>query len=177
MDTEILRLERQRKLANYMLLATIITTVLNIVLLLAGSDIFISYCAAIPYYLTMLGHYFDGYIFGTYTNTGLVMAFVVLAIWLLIWWKAKESGGWLKAGMIAVIIDMVSLAVFAMVFFESPASCLVEALLHAAIIYEIHVGLVAHKKLQQLRSQAPVFATWEGDETPAESQYSSDLDQ
>lgn len=175
-SNDILNLERQRNVAHYMLLATVIATVINILLLLTNTDMFIPYCAALPYYLTMLGNHFDGYTFGTYTATGLVMAFVVLAIWLLIWWKAKTSAGWLKAGMIAVIIDTVLLAIFAFVFLEDPGSCLAEGLLHIAIIYEIYVGLSAGKKLRQIQTETPVYAPWSEEETPADSEYSDEIE-
>ncbi len=175
MDNNTLALARQRSTAQYMLLATVLTTVANIILLLANSTFMIPYCAALPYYLTMLGNYFDGYAFGTYTATGMAMAFVLLAIWLLLWWKSKNSARWLKAGMVAVIIDTVLLAVFAFVFLEDPASCLVEGLLHIAVIYEIHVGLKAHRQLQQFQAQPPVYAPWAEEETPADSEYSDDI--
>lgn len=174
-SNDIINLQRQQNVAQYLLLATVIATVLDIVLLLTNADLFIPYCAALPYYLTMLGNHFDGYTFGTYTATGLVMAFVFLAIWLLIWWKAKTSAGWLKAGMIAVIIDTVLLAVFAFVFLEDPASCLVEGLLHIAIIYEISVGLKACKKLQQMQTQDSIYTPWSEEETPADSEYSDEI--
>lgn len=176
---DISLLERQRSTAYYMLLATVLTTVADLVLLLVNASFMIPYCAALPYYLTMLGNYFDGYAFSTYTVTGLVMAAVLLAGWLLVWWMAKKNVSWLKAGMILVILDTVFLAIFAFVFLENPASCLLEGLLHLAVIYEIHVGLKAHKRLEQLEQEAAAAPTptdfWE-EETPAESEYSDTIE-
>lgn len=170
-------LEKQIKTAQYMLLATVIVTVVNIALMLANAGLFIPYCAAVPYYLTNLGFFFDGYALSTYTATGMVMAFVSLAGWLLVWWKSKTSQRWLKAGMILVILDTVFLALFAFAFLESPASCLWEGFLHIAVIYEIHVGLKAHKQIEQLSKQptAPAYEPWDL-ETPTESEYSDDLE-
>lgn len=172
-------LERQQKTARYMLLATVIASVVNMILLVVQADIYIPYCAAVPYYLTFLGHYFDGYTFSTYTTTGMVMAFVSLAVWLVTWWMAGSSRGWMRFGQILTILDTVFLAIFAFVFLSDPASCLLEGLLHIVVIYELHVGLKAGKRMAQLKQQPPVDFPPETDwdtETPTAVEYSSDLD-
>lgn len=177
-SNDIPLLERQHSTAQYLLLATVLTTVANIVLLLAKASFLIPYCAALPYYLTMLGYLFDGYTLASYTAIGMAMAFVLLAGWLLVWWLAKRRTGWLKVGLVLVILDTVALAIIAFLFLENPASCLLEGLLHLAVIYEIHVGLKAHKQLAQIQSQSAEqnCEPWD-DETPAESEYSSDINQ
>lgn len=169
---------RQYQLACYMLLATVIATVADIILLLAGADIFIPYCAALPYYLTFLGHYFDGYTISTYTATGMALAFVCLAIWMLIWWKSKKHPGWLKFGMVLVILDTLMLAIVAFVFIEDPASCLFEGILHIAVIYEIYVGCRSRKRLDLLAQQAaaPITVPFDA-QTPADTEYSDDLNE
>lgn len=170
-------LQKQQKTAQYMLLATVIATIVDIALLLANASLFIPYCAASSYYLTNLGFYFDGYALDTYTATGMVMSFVVLAVWLLVWWKSKTSRAWLKAGVILVIVDTVFLALFALLFLESPASCLWEGLLHIAVIYEMHVGLKACQQIEQITKQpaAPAYEPWDL-ETPTDSEYSDELE-
>ncbi len=175
-SNEISALERQHSTAQYMLLATVLTTAVNLLLLLTNATVFIPYCAALPYYLTMMGYYFDGYAIATYTVTGLILAAVLLVAWLLVWWQAKKRIAWLKVGMILVIVDTVILAVFAFVFLESPASCLLEGLLHLAVIYELHVGLNAYNRLRQLQQESSVQASipWE-EETPASAEYSDKI--
>lgn len=170
-------LVRQQKTASYMLLATVLTTVVNIFLLLIQADFFIPYCASFPYYLTYLGYGFDGYAFGTNTTTGMVLAIVPLALMLLTWFLSERSLGWLRFGQILVIADTVFLAVFALAFLSDPGSCLFEGLLHAVVIYEIHLGLKAGKQLQQPVPPPPSAedAPWDL-ETPTEVEYRSDLD-
>ena len=102
---------RQIKLARYMLLATLIVTVLNIVFLLGNIDFYITYCAALPYYLVWFGKLFDnglylGTVNGEFTATGLVMAGIVLAAWLVVWWLSFGSRTWLKVGMVMVVADL-----------------------------------------------------------------------
>ena len=171
-------LEKQYKTGHYMLLATIIATVVDIALLLGQADLYIPYFAALPYYLTALGFLFDGNTLNTYTATGMVMAFVLLAGWLLVWWMSRTNRKWLMAGMGLVIADTVVLAIFALLFLESPAVCLWPGLLHLAVIYEIHVGNRAAKRMEQMKQQPPanVYDPFQ-EETPAETEYVSDLDQ
>ncbi len=170
-------LQRQCKTAQYTLLATVVATLVNVALLLAEADLFIPYCAALPYYLIFLGFYFDGYVLSTFTLTGMVMAFVALAVWLLVWWMSRDRCRWLKAGMILVIVDTVILAIFAFVFLEDPSSCLWEGLMHLAVIYELYVGVSACKQLQSppAPDPAPQWDPWDPG-TPSDSEYSNDYD-
>ena len=172
-EQNIIALQKQQKTAQFLLLGTVITTVINIVLLLANGSFGIPYSSAIAYYLTFLGFYFDSFVLGTYTATGMVMGFVVLAAWLLIWWMSKKQVGWLIAGLVMVCVDTAFLALFALVFLENPGECLWEGLLHVVVIYQISIGIKAMKTLSQPRQQPqsiPLYDPWE-EETPADSQY------
>lgn len=145
---------RQIKLARYMLLATVIVTVLNIVFLLGNTDLYISYCAALPYYLVWLGKLFDnglylGAVNGEFTATGLVMAGVLLAAWLVLWWLSMNSRTCLKVGLIAVVVDLVLLIGLALALFDNWMDCFWEAALHLAVIWEISQGLNAWKRKEE----------------------------
>lgn len=142
---------RQIKLARYMLLGTVIVTVLNILFLLTNADMYISYSAALPYYLVWLGKIFDNGLYlgaanGEFTATGLVMAAVLLTAWMGLWWMARSSRKWLKAGLVFVAVDLGILAVLALVLFSDPLSCLWEAVIHIAVIWEMAQGLKAWKQ-------------------------------
>ena len=144
--------KRQIRLAQYMLLGMVIITVLNLAFLLGNSDMYISYSAALPYYLVWLGKIFDnGWYLGPvndqYTATGLVMAGVLLAVLLVLWWLAKGSRRWLKIGMWVIITDLAVLVVLAFVVFSNPVSCFWEAAIHVAVIWEMRQGLKAWKQL------------------------------
>lgn len=163
------QLKKQKNIAHYMLLATVIATVVNVALLLSNGGFHIPYSAALPYYLTLLGFFFDGYRLGTYTATGMVMAFVCLAVWLLVWWMARGRRSWLLAGMVLVIVDTVALAAYAFSFLTDPSACLLEALVHIAVIYEISRGLTAYKQEARLLEQIAAEEA-AARETPPESQ-------
>lgn len=145
--------KRQIRLAQYMLLGTVIITVLNVAFLLGNTDMFISYSAALPYYLVWLGKLFDngwylGPVNGQYTATGLVMAGVLLALLLVLWWLAKGSRRWLKVGVWVIGIDLAVLALLAFVVFADPLSCFWEAAIHVAVIWEMCQGLKAWKQME-----------------------------
>ena len=155
-------LQRQYAMARYLLLATVIATVVNMFLGLAMREEYIPYCAVLPYYLTLIGFYFDGLRLDTYTVTGMVMTFLLLSVWLLAWFKSKEKSGWLKVGFGLALADGVILLLYALLFSASLMDHLVEIVLHIAIIYEIHVGIRADKQLRQILS---------GGFTPAQTEY------
>ena len=145
---------RQIKMARYMLLATLIVTVLNVVFLLGNVDFYISYCAALPYYLVWLGKLFDnglqlGAINGEFTATGLFMAGMLLSVWLAVWWLSFGRSAWLKVGLILVMIDLGILLVAAVVLFGNPVSCLWEIIIHVAVIWEMARGLKAWKQMEE----------------------------
>lgn len=144
--------KRQIKLARYMLLGTVIITVVNVAFLLGNLDTYISYSAALPYYLVWLGKIFDngwylGSANGEYTATGLVMAGVLLAVLLVLWWLARGSRRWLKVGLWAIVMDLAVLVVLAFVVFADPLSCFWEAVIHVAVIWEMRQGLKAWEQV------------------------------
>lgn len=177
MNQNVPMLQRQLKTAQYMLLATVIATVVNIVLLLSRSDMYIPYCAAAAYYLILLGYYFDALTLSTYTATAMVMAFVILALWLLVWWKAKRSTAWLKVGMILSIVDTVAFGAYVFLFTQDPIFNLLEGVMHIAVIYEIYVGLKAAKALAQAKEgpRQPPFDPFD-DPTPTQIQYTDEIE-
>ncbi len=139
---------RQIKLAQYMLLGTVIITAVNLAFLLGNSEIYVTYCAALPYYLVWLGKVFDnglyiGAVNGAYTAAGLVMAGVLLALWLLVWWLSRDRKKWLKLGMMAVLADLALLIAAGVFLFGDVMSCLWEIGIHIAVAWEIHQGLKA----------------------------------
>lgn len=143
--------DRQIKMARYMLLATVIVTVLNIAFLLGNVDLYISYNASLPYYLVWLGKMFDNGLYlgaanGEFTATGLAMAGVLLSGWLLLWWLSYGSRNWLKVGLVAVAVDLGILVVLSIVLFTDPLSCFWEGILHIAALWEISQGLKAWKQ-------------------------------
>lgn len=149
---------RQIKTARYMLLGTVIITVVNLAFLLSNSDQYVYYSSALSYYLVWLGKLFDnsnylGPVNGVYTSTGLVMGGVVLAGYLLVWWLARDQRKWLQVGMWLIVADLAVLAVLAWKLFEEPMDCFWEVGLHLVVIWEMAQGIKAHKSRQEYLAQ------------------------
>lgn len=143
-------------MAQYMMLGTVVVTVLDVVLLLANADIYVPYCNALAYYAVLLGKVFDnsfilaGTQIGEFTYTGMAVCFVVLAVLLVIWWLGKRSARWLKVAMGVVIADTVVLVAITLALFGEPISGLMEIVLHGAVIWEIWQGIKAQKQIDKL---------------------------
>ena len=158
MDIELLR---QKKTACYMLLATVLATVVNVALLLGNAVMSIPYCASLPYYLVWLDKAFDnglqplGPVIGVNCRTGMLMCFVLLAGWLLLWWLCRDSRRWLKVGMWLVVADSAIMAVLALALFGGFTGFLLEFAIRFAVIWEIRRGLRAWNRLEELSAAVP----------------------
>ena len=156
-----LNLLRQQKLARYLLLATVIATVVNVALLLGGGDLMIPYCASLPYYLAWLGKAFDnglqvvGSYVGEFTRTGMLMCFVLLVVWLVVWYLSRRRLAWLKVGLGLVIADTALLLLIGLLLFGSPVSSLLELIFHGVVIWEIAKGIQAWNQLDAAAQAVP----------------------
>ncbi len=150
-------LQRQVFTGRYMILGTVILTVVNLICLLVNSDFYISYCVAIGYYATRMGKFADnGFLSvmglnGSYTRMGLLLAFVILAELLALWVLAKQNIKWVKVAMGVLIVDTVALAVFSMIFFRDGILAVVwDLVIHLAVLWEMGKSVSAQKMLQDL---------------------------
>ena len=150
---EILPLQKKRKLAHYAILATVLTTAINLLFLFAHINFYLPYDASLAYYLTFLGYFFDGYTLGTYTATGLVMSLTVISVWLVVWWMARTRWIWLIIGIVLVSIDTLFLLFFSLLFLNGLSGSLLPILFHGAVIVTISIGLKAHSQLEAWAAQ------------------------
>ncbi len=154
-------LRRQVNMGCYMILGTVLITVVDILFLLLNVDFYITYSFACAFYLVWLGKGFDnGFAYSgaqvdVYTRTGLVMALVLLAALLLLWWLACRQERWLRISMAVLAVDAVLLLIFSVFLLEEPLSCLWELVIHGAVVWEMNKALSARRQLERLR-RAPV---------------------
>ena len=140
-----------RQVANgrYSLLLIVILTVVNLIMTILDTNTYFLFSASVPYYLVFVGMgmengFVDGAwnVKGTLTYTGLVIALVIVAVYLLCWLLSKERAGWLTAALVLFIIT------FAL--YDSPMGKLVDFLLHIWAIVELVQGVRGSKKLKEL---------------------------
>lgn len=149
----------QRRAANgrHSLLLIVIFTAVNMVMTLLDTGTYFLFSASVPYHLVLMGMAFDnGFadgawnVRGTLTYTGLVLALVILAVYLLCWLLSKKHTGWLTAALVLFIIDTTALVILAFVLYESPISQLMDLLLHIWAIVELIQAVRAAGKLKTL---------------------------
>lgn len=146
--TQIRKMPQQVMIARYMLLGTVIATVVNFILLLTDSDKYIPYSASVAYYLGYFGWLFDGARrFGVFTAVGMTLAAFVLSVYVVSWVLAAKNLRWLQVGMWLVIADAAALVGLILLFRSNFMNFAWELALHGAVIYEMATGISAWKKL------------------------------
>ncbi len=153
-------LQRQIQMGRYMILGTVIITVVNLVFLLLNFDFYVSYCAAAAYYVTCLGKLMDNSWFsvlgpnGVYTHTGLAMAVAILGLLMAMWVLAKKDRRWILAAMAMLTADMAVLVLVAVSFLQGGILGVVwELVIHIAVIWEMGKSVSAQKMLLQVEAR------------------------
>ena len=148
-----------RQVANgrYSLLLIVILTAVNLIMTILDTNTYFLFSASVPYYLVFVGMgiengFVDGAwnVKGTLTYTGLVIALVIVAVYLLCWLLSKKRAGWLTAALVLFIIDTVALVVITFALYDSPMGKLVDFLLHIWAIVELIQAVRGSKKLRAL---------------------------
>ncbi len=149
-DETRLYLRRQISMGRYMVLGSVIITVINLILLLTHADFYITYSISAAYYLVWLGKGFDDPTFltnGTYTVTALVLAVIILAVYLGLWLLAKSNLKWLKISTILLAVDTGLLLAFALYLGGDLMEYIWELVIHGAVLWEMKKALDASKQL------------------------------
>ena len=148
-----------RQVANgrYSLLLIVILTVVNLIMTILDTNTYFLFSASVPYYLVFVGMgiengFVDGAwnVKGTLTYTGLVIALVIVAVYLLCWLLSKKRAGWLTVALVLFIVDTVALVVITFALYDSPMGKLVDFLLHIWTIVELIQAVRGSKKLKAL---------------------------
>lgn len=141
--------ESRYKSARFDLLLVIIFTVLNIVLLFTGSESMMLFSATIPYFVVVVAH-FTNLTYGGmdwFVTGSLILAFVILAVYLLCWFFSKKRRGWLIAALVLFSLDTVA-TVF--LYMDDLAGGMMDFLIHGAVIWYLVLGVKAGKQLKTL---------------------------
>lgn len=146
------QLEQKYKAARSNLLLTIILTVVNVVLLIAGSESMLLFSISVPFYAVVFGYFMEG---TTMLITGIVIAAIMLTVYLLCWIFSKKRTGWLVAAMVLFIIDTAVMAL--MYLFAGEMSGIMDVLIHAWVLYYLISGVSSASKLKKMPPEEPVM--------------------
>lgn len=157
--------QNQIKTARNNLLVVVLFTVLNMVLLLIGSNRYFLFSATIPYYLIFFGYTFDYFTLGAYTLTGLVMALVPLIGLGLCWFMCKKDNRWMTAAAVLFGIDTVAMAAL-MLWAGDLSGSFLDIVFHGWVLVTLIAGIKAANRLKVMDTQmvaepdAPVADPW-----------------
>ena len=165
-------LEQKQKAGRNNLLLAIILTVVNIVMLLAGSETMMLFSVSVPYYAVVFGVVFESQ---EMIITGCVIAAVILIVYFLCWLLSKKRIGWLIAALVLLILDTLALIGFYLLAGE--ISGILDFLFHALLIYYLAAGVHSAGKLKKMPANEPVAveAVSAEEESAAQVMYSTPL--
>lgn len=149
------------------LLAILVLTLINLVMVVLDQGSYFLFSASVPYYLTMISKGIDnGFANGAWpengpmTITALVISAVILVVYLLCWLLSKKRGGWITVAMVLFLLDTLALVLIIFYVTASPISGILDVLFHLWACWLLIQGFRANKKLKTM--------PWEpSDEEPA----------
>ncbi len=165
-----MKLESQYNSASYNLYLIVIFSVINLILVLIGSNTYFLFSATIPYYITAMAmalcgklpdEYYDPmYEYEFYDDSFLTVA-VAIAIVLIISYllcaifSRKHRVGWIIAATVLFALDTIAM----FLAYGIALDMLLDYLFHAWVLYYLIAGMVAHYKLKSLPEEIEVPVT------------------
>lgn len=158
-------LQRNYDHARQNLLAMIVFTLINIVLLLIGSDTMFLFSATFPYLTLAFGQLLaDAY--PVLFVVCCVIAAVSLLVYFLCWQFSKKHYGWMIAALIFFSLDILTLIGFFLIVQDF--SEIIDTLFHLWVLYYLIIGVKYGARLKSMPAEEPTSA----DETGEGSDYS-----
>ena len=161
------------------LLAVILFTLVNIVLVLTNSNTYFLFSAFIPYFIAMVGMelcgklpaeyyaeygsmepFFDNTVFAVMIGIAALFLVVYLLCWLL---SKKQKVAWLVVALVLFALDTVSMLLMS----GDLSNSIIDIVFHVWVIYYLISGISAYKKLKDLpEEEEQVVDAAEAVETP-----------
>jgi hypothetical protein len=155
--------------ARINLLLAVVFTVVNMLLLAFGGDVYFLFSITVPYVISTVGMLlcgmlpddfyadpmFDGMVFldeGFFYIT-LAISVLVLAIYVLCWFFAKKKSVWLKVALVLFILD----TIFMISYYGLALDMIFDILFHAYVIWILVSGIMADKKLKAMPAEEPII--------------------
>ena len=147
------------------LVAVLVFTVINVVLVACKANVYFLFSAYIPYMISVLGMIYCGvYPAEFYGEEGmeqlfdkpvlavfLIIAAAILAQYLLSWILSKKWGGWLVFALVVFSLDTAAMLVISGIQLES----ILDILIHGLVIFSLARGVWGYFKLKKLPTETP----------------------
>lgn len=147
------------------LIAVLLFTVINIVLVAFKANVYFLFSAYIPYMISILGMIYCGlYPAEFYSEEGmgqlfarpviavfLVIAAAILAQYLISWILSKKWGGWLIFALVVFSLDTAAMLLLSDIQLES----ILDIIFHGWVIFSLSRGVWGYAKLRKLPTETP----------------------
>lgn len=138
---------------RHSLLVVLIFTVVNLVMLMVGSQRYVLFSASIPYHLTAFGLNMDIRMgtegIGMYTLITLGISVAVLLLYLVCWLKSKRHPRSMVAALVVFILDTLVLVILCLSR-DLVAKRIVDLVIHAWVILELLRFISANNQLNRM---------------------------
>lgn len=165
-------LQQKYNSARANLALMIVLTVVNIILLLVGSDSMLLFSATVPYFTSILAYAAVEY--GLAANMTIFVVCVTITavailLYMLCWWLSKKRVGFMTTALVLFLLDSAFMVYLYVT--EADVSGILDVIIHAWVIYYLIIGVSSGTKLKKLPDEPEVipvegFAPTEGAEQP-----------
>ncbi len=156
--------EQQYRISRSNLLAVVVFTAINLLLLVTNANVYFLFSAYIPQLIASTGMYMTGkfppeyyledmvFLDSSVFVILLVIAFAVTLLYLLAWYKSKDRhSGWLVFALVIFGVDTL------LMFDGFTLDSALDLLFHAWVIYYLVMGINAAKKLRYMPEEPIVL--------------------
>lgn len=170
--TERQMLEQKVHIGRNNLLLAIILTVVNVVLLLTGSETMLLFSISVPYYAVIFGYVLE---VPALLAVGCAIGAVILLAYLLCWLFSKKHAAWMTVALVLLILDTLALIGFYLLIVEF--SGVLDLVIHVVLIYYVAAAVRAKAKLKAMPSEEEelVEAAPADPQAPGFAQFSTPL--
>lgn len=131
-------------------------TVLNIFMIIFGTDMIMLFSASVPYYTAGFGKIFAAELgIPALYYVSIAMAFLLCLPYFLCWIFSKKHFGWMITALICFAVDSLVLMGFVMLGFVDIRSMLLDIVFHAWVMYYLILGVKNGIKLKTLSEGEP----------------------
>lgn len=142
------RLRQQVDYGRIGLLAILLVTLLNQLLLMFKVSYHFLFSASVPYYLNWLSREMGGH--AAFKALAVVLTFLIYAAYVGCCLMSGQRKEWLMAALGLYALDTLLLVIFSWVMLENPASCLLEILVHLAALLLLFNAVRCADKLSKM---------------------------
>lgn len=137
--------EQKFNTARSNLLLMIILTLINLVLLILGSDTMMLFSATVPYWIALIGFVSGD---GMLLTIGIAVAVILLGIYFACWFFCKKHYGWMIVALVLFIIDTICLAGLSLLIGD--VSGWLDIIMHIWVLYYLVIGVKYGRNLKSL---------------------------